>query len=168
MDDYPIRSISSDELPAFEEVLALAFHASGIDERLKDDQLIAEPDRWFVATHDGRFVGTAGACTTLLTVPGPRGSVPGPRRDGGERAPVAPPSGNQHPPHGRLLDQAAERGEPLAFLSASESSIYGRFGYRIASLSAELEVPTERSEFVDSVAIDRPGQGTEPRAGACR
>ena len=53
MDDYPIRSISADELPAFEEVLALAFHASGIDERLKDDQLTAEPDRWFVATTTG-------------------------------------------------------------------------------------------------------------------
>jgi hypothetical protein len=58
MDDYPIRSITADELPAFEEALALAFHASGIDEHLKDDELIAEPDRWFVATDGGRIVGT--------------------------------------------------------------------------------------------------------------
>jgi hypothetical protein len=55
MDDYPIRSISADELPAFEEVLGLAFQAGGIDEHLKDDQLIAEPDRLFVlpTTGDG-------------------------------------------------------------------------------------------------------------------
>src|SRR4029453_13890726 len=69
MDDYPIRSISADELPAFEEVLALAFHESGIDEHLKDDQLIAEPDRWFVATDDGRMGGTAGVLPTPPTAP---------------------------------------------------------------------------------------------------
>ena len=43
MDDYPIRSITAEELPAFEEVLGLAFHGSGMDEHLKDDQLVAEP-----------------------------------------------------------------------------------------------------------------------------
>jgi hypothetical protein len=34
-------------------VLGLAFQAGGIDEHLKGDQLIAEPDRLFVATDDG-------------------------------------------------------------------------------------------------------------------
>ena len=152
MDDYPIRSISADELPAFEEVLSLAFHASGIDERLKDDQLIAEPDRWFVATDDGRMVGTAGACTTRLTVPGPR-SLQAPGVTAVSVLPSHRRRGINTRLMGTLLDQASERGEPLAYLWASESSIYGRFGYGIASLCAELEVPTERSEFVDGVEI---------------
>jgi predicted acetyltransferase len=50
-----------------------------------------------------------------------------------------------------LLDQAAERGEPLAYLWASESPIYGRFGYGMASLCAELEATTRRSAFVPGV-----------------
>src|SRR5918994_361304 len=162
MDDYPIRSITADELPAFEEVLSLAFHESGIDERLKDDQLIAEPDRWFVATDDGRMVGTAGACTTLLTVPGPR-SLQAPGVTAVSVLPSHRRRGINTRLMGTLLDQAAERGEPLAYLWASESSIYGRFGYGIASLCAELEVPTERSEFVDGgwTVLSRPRKKDE-------
>jgi predicted acetyltransferase len=152
MDDYPIRSISADELPAFEEVLALAFHEGGIDEHLQDDQLIAEPDRWFAATDDGRMVGTAGACTTWLTVPGPR-SLQAPGVTAVSVLPSHRRRGINTRLMGTLLDQASERGEPLAYLWASESSIYGRFGYGIASFCAELEVPTERSEFVDGVEI---------------
>ena len=49
---------------------------------------------------------------------------------------------------GALLDQAAERDEPLAYLWASESPIYGRFGYGMASFCAELEVSPGRSRFV--------------------
>lgn len=52
-----------------------------------------------------------------------------------------------------LLDQVAERGEPLAFLWASESPIYGRFGYGMASLCAELEMPTDHSAFVAGVEL---------------
>ena len=64
MDDYPIRSITADELPAFEEALALAFHGSGIDEHLKDDQLIAEfytdgtAERTPSTAHSGEFPET--------------------------------------------------------------------------------------------------------------
>lgn len=152
MDDYPIRSIAADELPAFEEVLALAFHGGGIDEHLKDDQLIAEPDRWFVATDEGMMVGTAGACTTRLTVPGPR-SLQAPGVTAVSVLPSHRRRGINTRLMGTVLDQAAERGEPLAYLWASESAIYGRFGYGIASFCAELEMPTERSEFVDGVEI---------------
>src|SRR5262245_66377424 len=118
MDDYPIRSITADELPAFEGVLGLAFHASGIDERLKDDHLIAEPDRWFAATDYGRMVATAGACTTHMTVPGPR-SLQAP----GVTAVSVLPSHRRRGINTRLmatlLDQAAQRGGPLAHLWAS-------------------------------------------------
>jgi predicted acetyltransferase len=51
-----------------------------------------------------------------------------------------------------LLDQAAERDEPLAYLWASESPIYGRFGYGMASLCAEFEMSTDRSGFVAGIS----------------
>lgn len=70
MSDITIRSIERDELPAFMTTLDMAFHGDGSEEDLRNESLIAEPDRYFVAEEDGRFVGTAGACTTRFTVPG--------------------------------------------------------------------------------------------------
>ncbi len=47
-----------------------------------------------------------------------------------------------------VLDQAAERGEPLAALFASEGAIYGRFGYGLAGLFGEFQAESARMAFV--------------------
>jgi predicted acetyltransferase len=151
--DLTIRSIAPEELQAFMRTLLHAFHDPELDEHLKAEALIYEPDRYFVALDGERFVGTAGACTTLLTLPGGRavtapgvtavGVLPSHRRRGINTRLMA-----------TLLDQAAGRGEPLAYLWASESSIYGRFGYGMAAWCTELAMPTERSEFVGGVRLD--------------
>jgi predicted acetyltransferase len=52
-----------------------------------------------------------------------------------------------------------ERGEPTAALFASEETIYGRFGYGLASLRHEIRLPRSRAAL-------RPG--TPPRIGAVR
>jgi predicted acetyltransferase len=151
MGDLTIRSIERDELPAFMRALDMAFHGDGSQEMIEFESLIAEPDRYFVAEEDARFVGTAGAVSTQLTVPGGVVRAPGVtavgvlashRRRGINTRLMA-----------TLLDQAAERGEPLAYLWASESPIYGRFGYGMASLCAELEMPTDQASFVDGVKL---------------
>ena len=151
MDTLTIRSIESDELPAFMKTLELAFHGTEGEDDLDRERLIAEPDRYFVALDDDRMVGTAGACTTRLTVPGDSLTAPGVTAVG------VLPSHRRRGVNTRLmaalLDQAAERGEPLAYLWASESPIYGRFGYGMASLCAELEMNTHRSAFVPGVRI---------------
>ncbi len=45
------------------------------------------------------------------------------------------------------LDNAHERGEPLAALFASEETIYGRYGYGLASLNFGVEIPKAMSRF---------------------
>ncbi len=45
------------------------------------------------------------------------------------------------------LDDVHERGEPLAILWASEETIYGRYGYGLASLNLEFEIPTTYAAF---------------------
>jgi predicted acetyltransferase len=45
------------------------------------------------------------------------------------------------------FDDVHERGEPLALLWASEETIYGRFGYGMASLAGEIELAREYSTF---------------------
>ncbi len=47
----------------------------------------------------------------------------------------------------RQLDDVVERGEALAILTASETSIYGRFGYGWAASSVVVEVEALRSGF---------------------
>jgi predicted acetyltransferase len=45
------------------------------------------------------------------------------------------------------LDDVHEREEPLALLWASEDTIYGRFGYGMASACAEVSIPKEYSAY---------------------
>lgn len=149
MNDLTIRAIAPDEVPAFLEALELAFHGSHDEEDLENERLVLEPDRSFVAMDGEAIVGTAGACTTRLTVPGASLSAPGVTAVG------VLPSHRRRGINTRLmatlLDQAAARGEPLAYLWASESPIYGRFGYGMASMCTELEMSPQRSAFVEGV-----------------
>jgi predicted acetyltransferase len=45
------------------------------------------------------------------------------------------------------LDDVHERGEPIAALWASEETIYGRFGYGIASWCGEMNIPRDRGSY---------------------
>ena len=53
---------------------------------------------------------------------------------------------------GELLDDAVERQEPLAVLSASESSIYERFGFGLGTYRTKLVVEPHRVRFRTSSA----------------
>jgi predicted acetyltransferase len=49
------------------------------------------------------------------------------------------------------IDDIHERGEPIAYLWASEESLYGRFGYGIASFSGNIDLSREKAAFQDDV-----------------
>jgi predicted acetyltransferase len=107
------------------------------------DQLTFE--RMHGAWSDGLVVGGAGAFTFNMTVPGgdlPTAGVtvvgvyPTHRRRGVLRSMMR-----------AQLDDVHERGEPIAALWASEETIYGRFGYGIASFSGEIKLAREYSAF---------------------
>jgi predicted acetyltransferase len=51
-----------------------------------------------------------------------------------------------------LLDACHQRGEPVAYLWATEDTIYGRFGFGLASFTAEIDLARERSAFHASFA----------------
>jgi predicted acetyltransferase len=46
-----------------------------------------------------------------------------------------------------LIDAVHARGEPVAYLWATEGTIYGRFGFGLASFTAEIDLARERSAF---------------------
>jgi predicted acetyltransferase len=98
------------------------------------------------AAREGRvIVGGAGAFPFEMTVPGGVvdtagvtvvGTFPTHRRRGVLRAMMR-----------AQLDDVHERGEPVALLWASEDTIYGRFGYGMASAVADVTIPKEYSSY---------------------
>ena len=109
------------------------------------DQMTLE--RMHAAWSDGTVAGGAGAFDFNLTVPGGDlrtagvtvvGVLPTHRRRGILRALMR-----------AQLDDAHERGEPLAALWASEETIYGRFGYGLASFCGEITLAHEHNSFAE-------------------
>ncbi|HLB19102.1 MAG TPA: GNAT family N-acetyltransferase, partial [Gaiellaceae bacterium] len=106
------------------------------EERMQRFTTLLPLDRMYGAWSNGAVVGGAGSFPFDLTVPGGAlptagvtvvGVLPTHRRQGVLRAMMR-----------AQLDDAHEHGEPLAALWASEESIYGRFGYGLASFCGEI------------------------------
>ena len=106
-------------------------------------------ERMHAAFADGAAVGGAGAFTFNMAVPG------------GDAPTAGVTVVGVYPTHRRRgvlrslmraqLDDAHERGEPIAALWASEETIYGRFGYGLASWCGEISLPHEYTAFAQPV-----------------
>ena len=113
------------------------------------------PHERVIAGFDGEtIVAGAGSFPFDLTVPGGRvnaagvtvvGVLPTHRRRGHLRAMMR-----------TLIDEAHARGEAAAVLWATEDTIYGQFGYGMASMAAEIDLPREHTRAF--ARIDVPGQ----------
>ena len=137
-----LRPITPDEHREFTSVMEGAFGSHVSEEARADYQTVVEFDRTIAAFDGAEMVATAGAYTMELTLPGGR---------------LEPTAGvtyvgvrNTHRRRGLLrammdhqIDDIADRGENLAALTASEGSIYRRFGYGPASFQANWQIPTE-------------------------
>ncbi|MEV6318289.1 GNAT family N-acetyltransferase [Streptomyces sp. NPDC051776] len=104
---------------------------------------LTESERSIGAWDDGACVGTAGAFSFRLTVPG-GGLVPAAGVTMVGVAPTHRRRGVLRSMMRRQLDDVRAWGEPLAVLTASEPEIYGRFGYGIATRQMTAEVDTHR------------------------
>ena len=104
-----------------------------------------EIERMHAAWDGHRIVGGAGAFSYRMSVPG--GSI----RCGGVTAVgVLPTHRRRGVLTGLMREQLADcraRGEPAAYLWASESTIYPRFGYGLAALTGDLRLARERTAF---------------------
>ena len=119
------------------------------EERMQRFADLLTLERTHAAWSNGAIVGGAGAFTFNLSVPG--GDLP---TAGVSVVGVFP----THRRRGVLrllmraqLDDAHERGEPIAALWASEETIYGRFGYGLASFCGEIALPREYTTFAQTV-----------------
>jgi predicted acetyltransferase len=115
------------------------------EERVDRFSRVLDVGRMHAAFEDEVIIGGAGAFTFDFAVPGGSlpcagvsvvGVFPTHRRRGVLRAMMD-----------AQLQDVHERGEPIAALWASEETIYGRFGYGLASWCGEITVPKEWSSF---------------------
>jgi predicted acetyltransferase len=154
---YLLRPVTPDEFDTFGEVPIQAFNdAEWPAEALEQERVVFEFDRSLAAFDGEAIVGTAAAYSFQLTVPG------GMARAGGVTFVSVLPS---HRRRGilsammrRQLADIAARGEAIAALFASESGIYGRYGYGCAS--GQLRLAIRRGEGALSPSAAR-GAGTD-------
>ncbi|HWE64805.1 MAG TPA: GNAT family N-acetyltransferase [Chloroflexota bacterium] len=145
--NYDLRPITPDELPAFLRADNAGFNNSPPgEEDIGMLRTIFDFKRSLAAFDGPQIVATAGNNSFHLTLPGhaiaPVAGVtwvsvlPTYRRHGILRAMM-----------GKLLDDAVAHGEAASILYSSESLIYGRFGFGIATSGANLQIDTRHAQF---------------------
>ena len=145
-----IRPITDDELDSYVAALQYGFYqdppSAARMERARKSLTGFGIERCWAAFDGGQMVATAGWIPQEMVVPGGRTLSCA----GVSRISVQP----THRRRGILTrmitemhGQAASEGRPLASLWASESVIYGRFGYGAATRYTPLEINPKRASF---------------------
>lgn len=144
---YRISNPTQEEMPEFIRLVEAAFGGEPHEEEIERWARTLEPERMLWVSDGDLKVATAGAFTFRLTIPG--GEVPA----AGVTVVGVLPS---HRRRGILtqmmreqIDDVHSREEPLAILWASEASIYGRFGYGLATKAAKITLDRDRAVFRD-------------------
>lgn len=151
-DGIELRAINPDEFERWARQVARQFgedfHAEDLE--YYGERRGSDAERTFALLDGSRLVGTGVNFSFTMTVPG------------GVQLACAGVSGigvqTTHRRRGllrammrALLDDARERGEPLAALLASESHIYGRFGFGPAITTQRLEIRKPYIQLVQRV-----------------
>ncbi|MFG3001342.1 GNAT family N-acetyltransferase [Streptomyces sp. NPDC048340] len=140
---WEVRALPADHWPSFYAAVLGAFHETEPQEATELWRTLAEPQRCVVVQDRGAIIGTAGAFSFRMTVPG------GQLVDtaGVTMVSVQP----THRRRGVLstlmrhqLESLQRQGQPLAVLTASEAPIYGRFGYGVAARQLSLDIASRR------------------------
>jgi predicted acetyltransferase len=145
--DIEVRACSSVE--ELRDALNAISHYFGHVNQLEDAERFAkwiEVERMHAAFEGDRIIGGAGAFTYRMSVPGGAlvpaagitvvGVLPTHRRRGVLRKLMQ-----------EQLDDCRARGDFVAYLWASEATIYGRFGYGLASRIGEISLAKDRARF---------------------
>lgn len=152
---FDIRPCASNDELRRAFVIGHYFTGDPSDEDFARFASLLPHDRMFAAWDGDVAAGGAGSFPFALSAPGGRavpaagvtivGVLPTHRRRGVLTALMR-----------AQLDDVRRRGEPIACLWASETTIYGRFGYGIASWTAEIDLSRDHTAFVDGPARGRP------------
>ena len=140
-----LTGIDPDEFPAWLQAFSVVFGMTTPADRIERSRGVLEQDR-IIAARDatGGIVGTSAIYSFRMSLPGQVDvacagvTLVSVRADHRRRGVL---SSMMH----ELLDQADERGEPVAALWASETPIYGRFGFGPAAPTVDVELRRDQA-----------------------
>jgi predicted acetyltransferase len=148
--DVEIRALREGEIDAMLRADAAGFGEAVTDDELAVERTVVEPERALVAVDAGTIVASTAAATFQLTVPGgvavpcagitSVATLPTHRRRGIGRALMQ-----------RQLEDLRERGDPVAYLWASEAAIYPRYGYGTGAMSGTFKIRRGQTAFLREV-----------------
>jgi predicted acetyltransferase len=145
--DLQIRTCGPEDIGPFLQTVEAAFGEQPHPDDLENDLKVFEPDRCHYMADGDVMVGTAGAFSFSMSVPG--GDLP----TAGVTVVGVLPSHRRRGILRRLmthqLTDIHARGEPLAALWASEGTIYERYGYGIGTLQGGTDIERDRAVFRD-------------------
>lgn len=140
-----IRPATAEEFPDVVRPIMHYFGRSPGEEFTARFGPIIPPDRIHAAFDDGQVVGSGGAFPFETGVPG------GLIRAAGITLVGVLPTHRRRGIFGGLMraqmNDIHERGEPIAYLWASEDALYGRFGYGVASFCGSIDLGRDRSAY---------------------
>jgi predicted acetyltransferase len=140
-----IRPATAEEFPDVVRPIMHYFGRSPGDEFAARFGPIISPERIHAAWDDGQVVGSGGVFPFETGVPG------GLARAAGVTLVGVLPTHRRRGIFNDLMraqiDDVHERGESIAYLWASEDSLYGRFGYGVASFCGNIDLRRDRIAF---------------------
>jgi predicted acetyltransferase len=166
---FEARLIEPGQLQATIDLTALAFAVGprATEDYRKQAALVTEPDRVFVVEDGDVLAGTAASFSLALALPGGQtlplagvtevGVSPVYRRRGVLRTLME-----------AVHEQALDRGEPIAGLTASEGGIYRRFGYGVATRYQSLTIDRPSAGEVEPLAGPRGERAADPSGSGIR
>lgn len=144
-----LRPVTEDEWREFSQAISLAFGDDiSSPEAIASWRAVTEFERSLAFFDGDRIVGNAGVYSFDMSLPGGAAAacagvtVVGVAHDWRRQGLLTAMMRRQ-------LDDIRDRGEPFAALYASESPIYGRYGYAIAAQHLDLEVERPWASLAD-------------------
>ena len=140
-----IRPATAEEFPDVVRPIMHYFGRSPGDEFAARFGPIIPPERIHAAWDDGQVVGSGGVFPFETGVPGGLARAAGVTLVG--VLPTHRRRGIFNDLRRAQIDDVHERGELIAYLWASEDSLYGRFGYGVASFCGNIDLRRDRIAF---------------------
>ena len=168
--DIEMRAVTPEEIRAYVTAIRTGLARDATEEDFSRQKPMIEFDRTLAVFDKGEIVGTARVLSVdslEMTVPG--GSLP----LAGVSACAVLPTHRRRGIFTRLMERQLrdihETGEALAALGASESIIYGRFGYGMASFHERWTIERHHTAFAHSPELGgRVGTCSSSRNGQRR
>jgi predicted acetyltransferase len=142
---FEIRPATPEEFPAVVGPIMHYFGRTPTHEFSDRFGPVLPAERIHAAFDNGAVVGSGGAFPFETSVPG--GFV---RAAGITLVGVLPTHRRRGILRGLMraqIEDIHERGEPIAYLWASEDALYGRYGYGVASFSGNIDIPRDRAAY---------------------